>query len=91
MPDETSYATAVHALENAIDAFMTVMRDTNTDCDDVVAVDAALLVGVQWYDHTGGRCGNVMVLPRHGSQPYYTTIGLLDGARQDVLTSKADH
>lgn len=76
---------AAHAeLEAAIDAYLKVVQQDD-DCHDVMAVDAVLLVGVQWIDDDGDRCGNVCILPRDGSQPTYITLGLLGLAKERIV------
>lgn len=87
MTTDTARAALNKAVEEAIEAFMAVMREENDDWNNVMAVDATLLVGVQWIDDEGDRCGDIGVTPRHGSQPYYTTLGLLDGARAKILNT----
>lgn len=52
---------------------------------EMVAVDAVLLIGTQWIDEDGDRCGATNVLPRHGWQPGYITAGLLTTAHARVV------
>lgn len=87
MTVDTTRSRAINALEEAVDALVEVIREANDDCDDVMAIDAVLILGTQWIDDDGDRCGGVSVLPRTGSQPYYTTLGLLDAARRQLLDS----
>lgn len=78
---------AIKALENSVEAFMTHLREFYCDFDDVLGIDAVLIVGTQWIDQQGDRCGGISVLPRHGSQPYYATIGLLEAARSKIIST----
>ncbi len=50
------------------------------DTDEVIT-DAVLIIGAQYIDDEGDRCGRVFALPYHGSQPYYITLGLIASAR----------
>lgn len=72
----TNRAEACQAIENAIE---TLARHC-LDSDDMV-IDAVLILGAQYIDDDGDRLGRVIVFPRHGSQPPYITLGLLDDAR----------
>jgi len=81
---------AYHALEEAIGAFMDVIREENDDCDDVMAVDAVLILGTQWIDDDGDRAGSVTGFPRTGSQPYYTTLGLVEATRSMLLNTASE-
>jgi hypothetical protein len=81
---DTKRAAVIKALEDAIEAFNGLMRASNDDCDDVMAVDAVLIVGSQWIDEDGDRCGGVSFFPRNGCQPSYITAGLLDLAREQL-------
>lgn len=85
---DTARSRAHHALEQAVSALMDSLRENHDDYDDVVAVDAVLIIGTQWIDDDGDRAGGVSALPRHGSQPYYTTLGLVESLRQ-MLIDKA--
>lgn len=75
----TDAMAAATALEAAIAAA------ADLACDDgQIAVDAVLVVGIQQIDDDGDRIGGVMIYPRHGCQPTYLTLGLLDAARRLV-------
>jgi hypothetical protein len=87
---DTARATSIKALEDAIEAFIELIKAKHEDCDDVIAVDAALVVGVQWITDDGERRGNVMMLPRNGSHPAYITIGLFAGAEHNMNESSDD-
>ncbi len=78
---DTARAAAIKALEDAVEAFMALQREMYEDYGDVLAVDAVLIVGAQWIDSEGDRCGDAGLLPRNGSQPAYITRGLVDDAR----------
>jgi hypothetical protein len=65
-----------------------MLIETNAEEGDpspeMMAVDAVLLIGCQWIDEDGDRCGSVNVLPRNGCQPAYATAGLLTAAHARV-------
>lgn len=72
-------AEAFEALEAAIAKVTELYNDDDPDPDTskVVAVDAVLLIGMQYYDEDGDRTGYVNIVPRNGWQPGYITAGLL--------------
>ncbi|OYN80432.1 DUF7213 family protein [Mycolicibacterium sphagni] len=78
---------AYEALEVAITK-MTAMLNAKAlehgEVPDLVAVDAVLLIGTQWIDEDGDRCGGTNIFPRHGWQPGYITAGLLTTAHARV-------
>lgn len=51
------------------------------DFDGEVITDAVLIVGSQYVDEDGDRCGHVFMFPRNGSQPSYITLGPIETAR----------
>lgn len=73
----TDRAAACAALEEAI----TALASYCCDPDDMVT-DAVLVLGAQYIDDDGDRLGRVIVFPRHGSQPPYISVGLLESARR---------
>lgn len=56
-----------------------IVELSNVFCevDGEIAVDAVLIVGAQRVDDDGDRVGGVTIFPRHGSQPFYITSGLM--------------
>jgi len=54
-----------------------------------VAVDAVLLIGLQFIDEDGDRNGCVGIYPRTGWQPPYVTAGLLAVAKAHVTQPPA--
>jgi hypothetical protein len=72
---DTMRADACAAVENAI----ATLAEYLCDSDDMVT-DAVIVLGAQAIDEDGDRIGRVVVFPRHGSQPPYITLGLLDEA-----------
>lgn len=79
---------AYEALEDAIlkvNAMLIAADDEDgEDVPEMMAVDAVLLIGSQWIDEEGDRCGVVNIIPRHGWQPGYVTAGLLATAQARV-------
>lgn len=78
---------AYEALEVAItkvNAMMNAHDDDDDASSESMAVDAVLLIGSQWIDADGDRCGAVNIIPRHGWQPGYITAGLLTMAQARV-------
>lgn len=73
---------ACKALEDAVAAIAEYVLD-----GDEVVTDAVIILGAQNINEDGDRGGRVLVFPRHGSQPPYITIGLLDAACQLVLNA----
>lgn len=91
MPDTApARAKARQALEDAIEAYLGMIQEECEDCDDIVPVDAVLIVGSQWIDSDGDRGGGISVLPRHGSQPYYSTLGLIEAAKAKILDTQSN-
>lgn len=76
---------AYKALEDAITKCNAMMNAIDEDGVEMMAVDAVLVIGSQWIDRDGDRCGAVNIIPRHGWQPGYITAGMLAMAQQRVL------
>lgn len=87
-PAMTNSPEAYDALEPVIAELVATARgreDIAAEDDYPEAItDAVLVVGTQWIDADGDRGGRVFVFPRHGSQPYYITEGLLHSALMKV-------
>lgn len=79
-----STAEARQAIEDAIAAVVKLMADS-----DEIATDAVLILGVQRIDDDGDRDGRVISFPRHGCQPPYITLGLIDSARNLITVEQA--
>ena len=76
-PTKAAYAQLNQAIEELL------ASDDVLDDDDgmpEMVTDSVLLVGLQFVDHDGDRCGRVILYPRDGSQPHYITEGLLHAA-----------
>lgn len=71
---------AYEAFELAIEkmaALMNLPADEDDDTPEMMPIDAVLIIGSQYIDKDGDRCGAVDIAPRHGWQPGYITAGLL--------------
>lgn len=66
---------AYEALNDAAEALVSLVRVEDDEGETIT--DTVLIVGTQWYDGDGDRCGRIMMFPRNGSQPYYITAGML--------------
>lgn len=81
----TTRAEACQALENAIRA----LAAHALDADDIVT-DAVIILGAQYIDDDGDRIGRVVTFPRHGSQPTYITLGLIDSAQNLIHNAERE-
>lgn len=79
MSDDDKRKEAFAALEVAIEKIVALGEE-----DQVVAVDALLLIGMQYIDDDGDRNGYIKIVPRHGWQPGYISAGLLAMAKVGV-------
>lgn len=78
-------AAVCQAIEDAISALAAYCCE-----DDDVITDAVLIVGAQTIDEDGDRLGRVIVFPRHGAQPPYISIGLVESARRMIDKAEDD-
>ncbi|UVO12814.1 hypothetical protein NM962_01195 [Mycobacterium sp. SVM_VP21] len=70
---------AANKQDAALEALLDVIGRSEHFADEVIT-DAVLIVGSQYVDDDGDRCGHVYMFPRHGSQPAYITMGLIKTA-----------
>lgn len=75
---------ACKAIEDAI----RTVGEYAADNDEIIT-DGVLLLGLQRIDDDGDRGGRVLVFPRHGSQPPYITLGLIQSAQNLVANAQA--
>ncbi|AIM50226.1 hypothetical protein PBI_BUZZLYSEYEAR_104 [Mycobacterium phage BuzzLyseyear] len=80
---------AFASLEDTIAKFADLQNQHNavTDTGAEMAVDAVLLIGMQYLYDDGDRGGYVNIIPRGGWQPGYITAGLLSMAQARVVES----
>lgn len=81
----TTRQEACEALETAIRA----IAEHGLDEDEVVT-DAVIIIGAQHIDKDGDRLGRTLTFPRHGSQPPYITLGLIDAAQALIRNAERE-
>lgn len=81
---KAAYAKLAEVVAELID----ISNHEENDGMPMVPVDYVLLIGGQWIDSDGDRCGGVGCYPKDGWQPHYITRGLLTEAQARLLDGR---